>query len=160
MRSERVFVGIGANLGDPKRAVLEAIDALSRLPQTRLVAASSLYGSAPVAAVGPDFVNAVAELQSELEPVGLMHALQAIEQAGGRKRPYRHAPLTLDLDLLLYGQRTLQTPELTLPHPRLHERAFVLQPLLQLDPAIVHPGLGPLQPFLRATAAQPIEKLP
>ena len=160
MSVARVFVGLGANQGDSKRSVLDALDALSRLPRTRRVAVSSLYRSAPVDAAGPDFINAVAELQSALEPSELLHALQAIEQACGRERPYRHAPRTLDLDLLLYGQQQLRSPELTLPHPRLHERAFVLQPLLELDPALVHPGLGPLRAFLRATASQPIEKLP
>lgn len=157
---ERVFVGLGANLGDPQRSVRDAVQALDRLPLTRVVAVSSLYRSAPVDAAGPDFVNAVAELQSGLEPLALLQALQMLEAAGGRRRPYRHAPRTLDLDLLMFGQRTLQSPELTLPHPRLHERAFVLQPLLELDPALVHPGLGPLHPFVHATADQPIEKLP
>ena len=160
MSVARVFVGLGANLGDSKRSVLDALDALSRLPRTRRVAASSLYRSAPVDAAGPDFINAVAELQSALEPTELLRALQAIEQASGRERPYRHAPRTLDLDLLLYGQQQLRSPALTLPHPRLHERAFVLLPLLELDPTLVHPGLGPLRAFLSATASQPIEKLP
>lgn len=159
MKSERVFVGLGANLGDATCAVRRAIEALSTLPGTRLVAASSLYRSAPVDAAGPDYVNAVAELQSSLEPAELLRVLQALEQDSGRERPYRNAPRTLDLDLLLVGQQQLNTPELTLPHPRLHERAFVLRPLLELDPALVHPRLGPLNAFLRCTASQPIEKL-
>lgn len=160
MKSERVFVGLGANLGDATRAVLDAIGALSRMPGTCRVAASSLYRSAPVEAIGPDFINAAAELQTTLEPAELLRALQAIEQAGGRERPYRHAPRTLDLDLLLFGQRLLQTLELTLPHPRLHERAFVVRPLLDLDPELVHPRLGPLIAFLSTTSSQRIEKLP
>ena len=160
MNPERVFVGLGANLGDPERSVRDAVETLAGLPQTRVVAVSSLYRSAPVDATGPDFVNAVAELRSGLDPIALLQALQALEAAGGRERPYRHAPRTLDLDLLMFGQRLLQSPELTLPHPRLHQRAFVLQPLLELDPSLVHPGLGPLQPYLRATADQPIEKVP
>ena len=154
------YVGLGANLGDAGATLRDAVQALGALPGTEVVAQSSRYRSAPVDAAGPDFINAVAELQSALEPSELLHALQAIEQACGRERPYRHAPRTLDLDLLLYGQQQLRSPELTLPHPRLHERAFVLQPLLELDPALVHPGLGPLRAFLRATASQPIEKLP
>ena len=159
MKSERVFVGLGANLGDATRAVRRAIEALSKLPGTRLVAASSLYRSAPVDAAGPEYVNAVAELQSSLEPSELLLALQALEQESGRERPYRNAPRTLDLDLLLVGQQQLSTPELTLPHPRLHERAFVLRPLLELDPALVHPRLGPLGALLRCTASQPVKKL-
>ena len=160
MKTERVFVGLGANLGDPESSLRDAVQGLAGLPQTRVVAVSSLYRSAPVDAAGPDFLNAVAELQSGLEPMELLRALQALEAAGGRERPYRHAPRTIDLDLLLYGQRTLQSPELTLPHPRLHQRAFVLRPLLELDPSLGHPGLGPLQPHLRATAEQLIEKMP
>lgn len=160
MKPERVFVGLGANLGDSARAVLDAIEALSKVPGTRLVAASSLYLSAPVDAAGSDYINAAAELRSSLEPIELLQALQALERACGRERPYRHAPRTLDLDLLLFGQRLLQTAELALPHPRLHERAFVLRPLLELDPALVHPQLGPLHAFLGTTASQQIEKLP
>jgi 2-amino-4-hydroxy-6-hydroxymethyldihydropteridine diphosphokinase len=158
--AERVFVGLGANLGEARSTVLWAIDALKQLPRTQLLAVSSLYRSAPVQASGPDFINAVTELRSTLAPLALLHALQAIEQQQGRQRPYRNAPRTLDLDLLLFGQRLLDTPELTLPHPRLHERAFVLLPLLELAPALVHPRLGALQAFVAATASQAIEKLP
>ncbi len=157
---ESVFVGLGANLGDARSTVLWAIQALRQLPQTQLLALSSLYRSAPVQASGPDFINAVAELRSTLEPLALLHALQAIEQQQGRLRPYRNAPRTLDLDLLLVGQQTLDTAELTLPHPRLQERAFVLLPLLEIAPALMHPRLGALQSFVAATAQQPIEKLP
>lgn len=157
---EPVFVGLGANLGDARGTVLWAIEALKHLPQTQLLAVSSLYRSAPVQASGPDFVNAVAALRSGLEPLALLHALQAIEQQQGRQRPYRNAPRTLDLDLLLYGQRVLDTPELTLPHPRLQERAFVLLPLLEIAPAQVHPRLGALQDFVAAASQQEIEKLP
>jgi 2-amino-4-hydroxy-6-hydroxymethyldihydropteridine diphosphokinase len=159
MSAERVFVGLGGNLGDAKRTVLEALDALTRLPRTRLVARSSLYRSAPVDAGGPDFINAVAELQTELSPLQLLRELQALEQAAGRERPYRNAPRTLDLDLLLFGQRVLDTAVLTVPHPRLQLRAFVLQPLLELAPALEHPELGPLRGCVDATAAQTIERL-
>jgi 2-amino-4-hydroxy-6-hydroxymethyldihydropteridine diphosphokinase len=157
---ERVFVGLGANLGAAAATVAHALQALAALPLTRVVAASSLYRSAPHQASGPDFINAVAELASALEPLPLLHALQAIEQAHGRERPYRHAPRTLDLDLLLYGQREQSTPELTLPHPRLHERAFVLMPLLEIEPRLEHPRLGPLADLAGATCNQPIERLP
>jgi 2-amino-4-hydroxy-6-hydroxymethyldihydropteridine diphosphokinase len=157
---ERVFVGLGSNLGDAPAAVRQAVQALGALDGTQVVAVSGLYRSAPVDAEGPDFINAVTELQTALEPEALLQALQAIEQAHGRLRPYRHAPRTLDLDLLLYGQRQLQLPALTLPHPRLHERAFVLRPLLELAPALAHPALGPLRPFAAAVCRQVIDRLP
>lgn len=159
MKSERVFVGLGANLGDPQTTLQHAFAALAALPQTRLVAHSSLYRTAPILAIGPDFINAVAELRTALQPQALLHALQAIELAHGRERPYRNAPRTLDLDLLLFGQRLVQEPGLEVPHARLHERAFVLQPLLELAPKLVHPRLGCLQLLLAATADQPIERL-
>ena len=156
---ERVFVGLGSNLGDARGTVNQAVQALGEMASTRVVAVSSLYRSAPVEAQGPDFINAVAELQTALEPQALLQALQAIEQAHGRQRPYHHAPRTLDLDLLLHGQRVLQTASLTLPHPRLHERAFVLRPLLELAPELAHPALGPLRPFAKAVAGQAIDRL-
>ena len=154
------FVGVGANLGDARRNVVEALAALGRLPGCTLRRASALYRSAPVDAAGPDFFNAVAELQTTLTPPALLQALQATEQAFGRERPYRHAPRTLDLDLLLHGDAVLQTPALTLPHPRLHLRAFVLRPLLDLAPDLAAPGLGPLADWLPGTAPQILEKLP
>lgn len=157
---EAVFVGLGANLGDARATLAAAVAGLAALPGTTLVRRSSLYRSAPVDAHGPDFVNAVVELQTSLPPQALLAALQALEQAHGRQRPYRHAPRTLDLDLLLYGQRVLATDTLTLPHPRLHQRAFVLQPLLELAPALVHPLLGALAPFAAAVAGQAVERLP
>jgi 2-amino-4-hydroxy-6-hydroxymethyldihydropteridine diphosphokinase len=130
------------------------------LPDTQLVACSRNYRSAPFDAPGPDYINAVAELRTGLSPAELLLALQAIEQAHGRERPYRHAPRTLDLDLLLHGQQVLRTEALTLPHPRLHERAFVLRPLLELAPNLVHPLVGPLAPCLAATADQAVQRLP
>lgn len=156
---ERVFVGLGANLGDARGAVEAALAALDTLPATRRVARSSLYRSAPVDAGGPDYVNAVAELRTTLAPEALLDALQAIEQAHGRARPYRNAPRTLDLDLLLFGGRVIDTPRLRVPHPRLHERAFVLLPLAEIAPALVLPGRGPLAPWLGGVAGQPIERL-
>ena len=163
MNAERVFVGLGANLGDAQATLKRALTQLAGLPQTRLVAQSSLYRTAPVQASGPDFINAVAELSTALQPLALLNALLAIEQTHGRLRPYRNAPRTLDLDLLLHGQRVLTEPGLDLPHPRLHERLFVLQPLLELAPMLEHPRLGPLQALHAALAAgtnQPVEKLP
>ncbi|MDP1899372.1 MAG: 2-amino-4-hydroxy-6-hydroxymethyldihydropteridine diphosphokinase [Rubrivivax sp.] len=159
MSAERVFVGLGANLGDAQTTLAAALQELAGLRDTRLVAVSSFYRSAPVQAQGPDFVNAVAELATTLEPPALLQALQEIEQIHGRERPYHHAPRTLDLDLLLYGQRVVHEAGLTLPHPRLHERAFVLQPLRELAPELVMPGLGTVAAWAACATGQPIEKL-
>lgn len=156
----RAYVGLGANLGTPAATVATALSALGRLPGTVLAARSSLYATAPLDAGGPDYCNAVAALDTTLAPLALLHQLQALEQAHGRERPYRNAPRTLDLDLLLYGEAVLQTPELTLPHPRLHERAFVLAPLLEIAPDITLPALGPARPYLARVAHQEIRKLP
>jgi len=134
---ERVFVGLGANLGDAVATVESALSALERLPGTVRVARSSLYRSAPVDASGPDYVNAVAELRTCMQPEVLLDSLLAIEDRFGRERPFHHAPRTLDLDLLMYGDRRLNTPRLVLPHPRMHERAFVLVPLAEIAPGLV-----------------------
>lgn len=131
------YVGLGANLGDAAAAVRQAIDALNELPQTRVTARSSLYRSAPVDASGPDFINAVACIETALTAPDLLRELQRIEKAAGRERPYRNAPRTLDLDLLLYGAARIDSPALTVPHPRLKERAFVLLPLAEIAPDLV-----------------------
>ena len=157
---ERVFVGLGANLGDAAATVRAALDELDHLPSTHCVARSSLYRSAPVDGDGPDYINAVAELRTELQPAALLAALQAIEQRFGRERPYRNAPRTLDLDLLLYGDQVLATPPLTLPHPRMHERAFVLLPLAEIAPELQVPGLGSVAALASGMAADGIEALP
>ena len=157
---QRAYIGVGANLGDARATVCAALAALATLADSRLVLASALYRSAPVDAVGPDFINAVAALDTAMAPLALLAALQAIEQQFGRRRPYRNAPRTLDLDLLLHGDAALQTPALTLPHPRLHQRAFVLRPLLQIAPTLAAPGLGRLADWLPACANQAIEQLP
>ncbi|HMO46400.1 MAG TPA: 2-amino-4-hydroxy-6-hydroxymethyldihydropteridine diphosphokinase [Rubrivivax sp.] len=154
---ERAFVGVGANLGDALATVRAALQALGRLPLTQCIACSSLYRSAPVDAGGPDYVNAVAELRTALAPHELLRRLQAIEARFGRVRSVRNAPRTLDLDLLLYGQQLRHDAELTLPHPRLHLRAFVLEPLAELDAALSLPGLGPLAPWRQRAADQPVE---
>ena len=156
--AERVFVGLGANLGDARATLAHALQALAALPQTQCLAVSSIYRSAPVEASGPDFFNAVAELQTSLAPLALWHALQAIEQAHGRLRPYRNAPRTLDLDLLLYGERVIDEAGLSVPHPRLHLRAFVLEPLAELAPGLAHPLLGPLQAWRDQIVDQPIQR--
>ncbi|MCY7316717.1 MAG: 2-amino-4-hydroxy-6-hydroxymethyldihydropteridine diphosphokinase [Rubrivivax sp.] len=160
MKAERVFVGLGANLGDAGATLRQVLARLDALTGTRLIAASPLYRSAPLDAAGPDFINAVAELSTSVEPMPLLQALQAMELEHGRERPYHHAPRTLDLDLLLYGQRVMHSAALQLPHPRLHQRAFVLLPLLALAPDLQHPGLGPLQDWLAGVHEQTIEQVP
>lgn len=127
-------IALGANLGDPVQTVRQALQDLKALPQTQVVRTSSLYRTAPVEATGPDFINAVALVETSLSPRALLHALQALEARAGRERPYRHAPRTLDLDLIFHGDAQLDTPELTLPHPRWQQRAFVLRPLAEIDP--------------------------
>lgn len=155
----RAFVGVGANLGDAVATVRAALHLLGRLPDTQNVACSSLYRSAPLEAVGPDFINAVAELHTGLTALALLRELQAIEHDFGRVRSVRNAPRTLDLDLLLHGEQVMHSDTLTLPHPRLHQRAFVLLPLAELATALTLPGLGPLGPWLQRAADQAIERL-
>lgn len=131
------YVGLGANLGDAAQAVIGAIDGIARLPRTAVTARSSLYRSAPVDAAGPDYVNAVIELRTGLNAFELLLQLQQIERGAGRTRPYRHAPRTLDLDLLLFGSASMASARLTLPHPRMAQRAFVLLPLAEIAPHLV-----------------------
>ena len=154
------YVGLGANLGELRATLEAALAALATLPQTRLEAVSSAYRSAPWQAQGPDYLNAVARLETQLAPLALLDALQAIEQQHGRQRPYHHAPRTLDLDLLLYGCQQLALPRLSLPHPRLQERAFVLLPLLELDAGLRVPGVGALSACLPGVANQVLERQP
>ena len=155
----RAFVGLGANLGDRRGAIIAALDALAALPATHLVARSSLFASAPLEADGPEFVNAVAALDTCLTAHELLEALQRIELAHRRTRSHRNAPRTLDLDLLAHGELVLRSPALTLPHPRLHRRAFVLRPLLELAPDLALPGLGRLAAYLGSVSEQPIRRL-
>jgi 2-amino-4-hydroxy-6-hydroxymethyldihydropteridine diphosphokinase len=154
------FIALGANLGDPVATLKSALHALDALPHTRLVRSSRFVRSPSMGAPGPDYVNAVAELATTLEPTALLRALLAIEQAHGRTRAERNAPRTLDLDLLLYDERVLDTPQLVPPHPRLHERAFVLVPLAELDPQRIVPGHGRVVDLLPAVASQHLDKLP
>ncbi len=155
----RAYIGLGANLGDPLQALHDALDALRAVPQTRIDAISSFYLSAPVDAGGDDYVNAVARVQSTLDPHELLVALQAIERNFGRERPFRNAPRTLDLDLLLYGEQTIHDTQLEVPHPRMMARAFVLLPLLELDADIAVPGQGRARDFLTAVSDQQIRRL-
>ena len=132
-----VYAGLGANLGHARQSIDSAILALGKLPETLLVGRSSFYQSAPFQADGPDYTNAVVHLRTRLNAIDLLRAFQNVEDLAGRERPYRNAPRTLDIDLLLYGDGNIQSPELQVPHPRMHERAFVLLPLSELSPELV-----------------------
>jgi 2-amino-4-hydroxy-6-hydroxymethyldihydropteridine diphosphokinase len=153
------YVGIGSNIGDAQDHVQQALQRLDRLPHTQLSAQSSLFRTAPVDAAGDDYINAVARLDTQLEPVALLAGLQAIEQDFGRERPYRNAPRTLDLDLLLYGDAIIDSSALTVPHPRMAQRAFVLIPLMEIDASITIPGLGPAHAFVAGVGGQSIQKI-
>jgi len=154
------YIGLGSNQGEPRAQIDLAFAELAALPATRLAARSPLYRSAPLEAPGqPEYVNAVAAVETELSAAQLLEALQAIELRHGRERPHRNAPRTLDLDLLLFGEIACASPMLTLPHPRMHERAFVLRPLLDLDPRAEVPGRGAARALLGACAAQRIEPI-
>ena len=158
--SQRCFIALGANLGDPVVTVKAAIMALRGLPQTSFVAASSLYRTAPVGLKRqPDFINAVVELVVVSSAPDLLESLFEIEARFGRQRSVKNAPRTLDLDLLLYGDEVSDDPQLTLPHPRLHERAFVLAPLAEIAPQLTIPGRGKVGELLLRCADQRIEKM-
>lgn len=159
MNAVTAYIGIGANLGDARANVQDAITRLACLEGAKLLAASSSYRTAPIDSSGDDYINAVAQISTTLGAEALLQALHAIEAAHGRERPYRNAPRTLDLDLLLYGDQQIASATLTVPHPRLLERAFVLVPLLELAPAIEVPGLGPAHAFLQRVADQTISRL-
>ena len=148
------YVGVGSNLNDPRAQVLQAFTELDGLPNTRVVRKSSLYRSAPMGhAAQPDFVNAVAQVETGLPAERLLAELQAVEARHGRERSFPNAPRTLDLDLLLYGTARIASPALTVPHPRMHERAFVLKPLLEIAPQL------PFTAQLDACADQEVERI-
>jgi len=147
------WIGLGANLGAAVDTITQAFSELAQIGDTELVSRSSLYRSAPQDAVGPDFVNAVAGLRSRLAAPDLLQQLWRIEAAHGRERPYQNAPRTLDLDLLLYGDAWIQSPRLTVPHPRMNQRAFVLLPLAEVAPVLVSPLA------LAAVVSQPIQRI-
>ena len=156
----RAVLALGANLGDAAAAVEAAFGALDRLPSTRLLARSSLYRTAPVGfADQPDFINAVAVVETSLAPRALLDALLDLEHAQGRTRTFLNAPRTLDLDILLYGAHTVHEPGLTIPHPRLHERAFVLVPLAEIAPDTEVPGQGRVADLVQRVGAEGIVRL-
>lgn len=157
--AEIAYIGIGANLGDATATVKAAIAALKSLPDTLWQTASSLYRTAPIDADGEDYINAVACVKTQLSAIDFLHALQAIEQDFGRQRPYYHAPRTLDLDILLFGEQQLNSDELKVPHPQMTRRAFVLIPLTEIAPDLIIPGKGKAQTWLPSIADQRIERL-
>lgn len=159
MPAVRAYVGLGANLGDARATLRTVLQELAATPGILACRPSGFYRSAPVDAAGPDFINAVAVVDTTLAPLALLDALQELENRHGRLRPYKNAPRTLDLDLLLYGDTAMDTPRLILPHPRMHQRAFVLAPLGELAPGLALPQ-GPLRTLLAQLADQTIERLP
>ncbi len=154
------YIALGANLDDPAATVRAAFAALANLPESRIVKTSSLYSTAPIGLKNqPDFINAVAVLETTLAPEALLDALLDIEQRFGRRRAEKNGPRTLDLDILLYNELMLDLPRLTLPHPRLHLRAFVLYPLAEVAPTLNLPGRGAIAAWLPAVAKQGICRL-
>jgi 2-amino-4-hydroxy-6-hydroxymethyldihydropteridine diphosphokinase len=154
------YVGLGSNLADPVAQVSQALEALGKLPRTRMVGHSSLYRSAPVGYLEqPDFINAVAQLETELAPRILLEELLALEQKCGRTREFLNSPRTLDLDVLLYDDLVHHEHGLTIPHPQMHLRAFVLQPLLEIAPECVIPGIGKAADAARQCTGQKLERL-
>lgn len=152
------YIGIGSNLGDAAGNVRQALLALEQLPASRVTGQSSLFRTAPVDADGDDYINAVARVATDLSAEELLPALLTLEKNFGRERSYLNAPRTLDLDLLLYGDQVIASPALTVPHPRMTTRAFVLIPLLQIDPFIHIPGQGAAHQFVPGVADQAIQK--
>jgi 2-amino-4-hydroxy-6-hydroxymethyldihydropteridine diphosphokinase len=153
------YIGLGANLGNPQKTIQAAITELGTITSTRVIRSSSLYLSAPVDAAGDDYVNAVIELHTQLNPTELHAELQKIELRFGRTRAYQNAPRTLDLDLLLYDQLTMNTATLQVPHPRMTQRAFVILPLLEIAPEMIIPGIGAIQTLLAHVKNQVIRRL-
>lgn len=146
-------IGLGANLGDARLAVQDAMQAIAAFEHCQLHAASPLYRSAPVDSSGPDYFNAVMQIRTRLSAPDLLERLHQLERGAGRERPYRNAPRTLDLDILLYGHACIDSPRLTVPHPRMRQRAFVLRPLAEIAPQWVSPQ------DLQAVAGQALERV-
>jgi len=156
------WIGLGANLGDAPATLRAALAALGQLPQSRLLTQSSLYCTAPIGPGTegqPDYINAVAAIDTKLSAPELLEALFAIEAEFGRQRSARNAARTLDLDLLLYGNEIIHEPDMQVPHPRMHERAFVLIPLCEHAPETRIPGRGIARDLLAELADQKIRRL-
>ena len=160
MTLESVYIALGANLDDPAAQVRAAVEELAMLPGTRLAAVSSFYSNPAVGYVDqPEFVNAVAKIETALTPRTLLDHLLAIERRFGRTREFQNAPRTLDLDIVVYGSQVVDEPGLTIPHPRMHERAFVLVPLLEIEPELVVPGRGPVRALVRGVDTGSLTKV-
>jgi 2-amino-4-hydroxy-6-hydroxymethyldihydropteridine diphosphokinase len=159
--TSRAYIGLGSNLASPVRQLTYAFAALGALPKTRVAAVSSVYRTAPVGGTirQPDYLNAVAALDTSLTTNELLRALQAIERRQRRRRTLPNAARSLDLDLLLHGTHHRSGRELNLPHPRLHRRAFVLRPLLEIAPDVTIPGRGRARRFRRRAGAQRITRI-
>ncbi|MBF8224219.1 MULTISPECIES: 2-amino-4-hydroxy-6-hydroxymethyldihydropteridine diphosphokinase [Halomonadaceae] len=156
----RAYIGLGSNQQHPREQVIQALDALDRLPLTRLAGASRLYASAPVGPQDqPDFVNAVAELATRLSPLALLDQLQALEQRHGRRRLRHWGPRTLDLDLLLYDEAVIESPRLRVPHPEMAHRGFVLLPLAELAPTLRLPDGRCIAPLAEAMGSDDLRPL-
>ena len=153
------YIGLGSNLGASYDILVQAIAALVQIPNCALLKQSGFWQSAPVDAQGPDYINAVVALSIQMEPLDLLHQLQSIETQFDRKRPYPNAPRTLDLDLLWMEGVSMQSLELTLPHPRLHQRAFVVFPLGQIAPDLSIPSLGKIADWQLQTQNQRIKQI-
>ena len=153
------YLGLGANLGDARQTLKDAVVCLAQQRTISVLGKSSLYRTAPVDADGDDYYNCVVKVDTTLAARELLALCQQIEHHFGRERPYRNAPRTLDLDILLFGSDSIEEPDLIVPHPRLTDRAFALVPLVEIDPELVIPGQGPASAFLAAVADQRIEKV-
>ncbi len=159
MQTNHAYIGIGANLGDALQQVTDAIALIGTNDSIQVTAVSSFYTTEPIDSSGDDYINAVFKVETSLDADALLTKLFEIEQQFGRERPYYNAPRTLDLDLLLFNDEIRSTARLTLPHPRMHERAFVLIPLLEIAPDIVIPNKGPAASFVDAVSNQRIQPL-
>jgi len=161
----QAFIALGSNLASPIQQIKNAFLALNAIPQTTLVKQSSLYQTAPIGYDAhsvesiPDFINAVAEVRTTLSPIALLNAMLDVENKAGRERPYRNAPRVLDCDLLLYGNEVIETESLILPHPRMHERGFVLLPLFEIAPQLILPKHGKIAALITPEIASGVQKL-
>ncbi|QGZ62836.1 2-amino-4-hydroxy-6-hydroxymethyldihydropteridine diphosphokinase [Paraburkholderia acidisoli] len=152
------WLGIGANLGDARQALKDAVVCLAQQHTLTVIAKSSFYRTAPIDAGGDDYFNCVVKLDTRLAAHDLLALCQRVEHYFGRERPFRNAPRTLDIDILLFGEAIIEEADLVVPHPRMTGRAFVLVPLVEIDPEVLIPGRGPAHAFLAAVADQRIEK--
>ncbi|GLU30671.1 2-amino-4-hydroxy-6-hydroxymethyldihydropteridine diphosphokinase [Trinickia caryophylli] len=153
------YLGLGANLGDARQSLKDAVVCLAQQQTITVLAKSSLYRTAPIDAQGDDYYNLVVKIETSLSPHSLLGLCHSIEHHFGRERPFRNAPRTLDIDIVLFGDERFDAPDLVIPHPRAAERAFVLVPLVEIDVDATIPGVGPAQALLSAVADQRIEKV-